>query len=403
MAPVFEYEAKNKKGEKLKGTLEVDESSQVVKQLREKGYYVTSINTKIEKKDVREYISVNKKVKISDLTTFSQQFAAMIDAGISLVESLEILREQIEHPRLLEVIVEIQKDVETGSGLSEAMARYPKVFPELYCQMVKAGETGGILDQVLNELAEYYERQAEINGKIRSALYYPVAISLVAVAVVIFLLTSIVPQFVSIFSTLGGKLPLPTRILLVLSSIIQNYWWLLLAFVLGIILILYRYKKTPRGELIFDRLTLKVPLFGQMMQKIIISRMANTLSILLESGVDLLSALTVTEDLIGNRVYASIITKARGQVREGVTLSQSLSGEKAFPRMVVQMIRVGEESGSLEKMLQKISDFYKREVAASVEGTISMIEPIMMVCLALVVGFIVISIVMPMFEMFQYF
>lgn len=403
MAPVFEYEAKNREGEKISGTLEVEDASLVVKQLREKGYFVTSLNQKTKKKDTGGYFSFSKRVKISDLAIFSQQFAAMIDAGISLVDALEILRGQIAHPRLKEVIIGIQEDVETGSGLSEAMLKYPDVFPELYCQMVRAGETGGILDKVLNQLAEHYERQNEINGKIKSALYYPFTILLVAIVVIIFLITNVVPQFISIFSSIGGALPLPTRILLSVSDFLQHYWWAIIIGITAIILILYNYKKTPRGEYWFDKLILKVPVIGKMMKKIFLSRLTNTLAILLDSGVDLLSALTVVEDVIGNQVFARILTEARAQVREGVTLSQPLSETKVFPSMVVQMIKVGEEAGSLEQMLKKISDFYEREVEANVEGTISLIEPVMIICLAIVVGFIVISIVMPMFEMFQYF
>lgn len=403
MAPVFEYEAKNREGEKISGTLEVEDASLVVKQLREKGYFVTSLNQKTNKKDTGGYFSFSKRVKISDLAIFSQQFAAMIDAGISLVDALEILRGQTDHPRLKEVIIAIQEDVEAGSGLSEAMLKYPDVFPDLYCQMIRAGETGGILDKVLNQLAEHYERQDEINGKIKSALYYPVTILLVAIVVIIFLITNVVPQFISIFSSIGGVLPLPTRILLSVSDFLQHYWWAIIIGITAIILILYNYKKTPRGEYWFDKLILKVPVIGKMMKKIFLSRLTNTLAILLDSGVDLLSALTVVEDVIGNQVFARILTEARAQVREGVTLSQPLSETKVFPSMVVQMIKVGEEAGSLEQMLKKISDFYEREVEANVEGTISLIEPVMIICLAIVVGFIVISIVMPMFEMFQYF
>lgn len=403
MAPVFEYEAKNREGEKINGVLEVEDASLAAKQLREKGYFITSLNQKTKKKDAGGYFSFSKRVKISDLAIFSQQFAAMIDAGISLVDALEILRGQIDHPRLKEVIIGIQEDVETGSGLSEAMLKYPDVFPDLYCQMIRAGETGGILDKVLNQLAEHYERQDKINGKIKSALYYPATILLVAIVVIIFLITNVVPQFVSIFSSIGGALPLPTRILLSVSDFLQHYWWAIIMGITAIILILYNYKKTPRGEYWFDRLILKVPVIGKMMKKIFLSRLTNTLAILLDSGVDLLSALTVVENVIGNQVFARILTEARVQVREGVTLSQPLSETKVFPSMVVQMIKVGEEAGSLEQMLKKISDFYEREVEASVEGTISLIEPVMIVCLAIVVGFIVISIVMPMFDMFQYF
>lgn len=403
MTPVFEYEARNREGERISGILEGEDTSLVARQLREKGYYVTSISKKSERKDIGEFLKFSRKVKIKDLAVFSQQFAAMIDAGISLVDALNILQEQVEHERLKEVITAIREDIETGSGLSEAMAKHPDVFPDLYCQMVMAGESGGVLDKVLNRLAAHYERQDEINGKIKSGLYYPVTILVVAIAVVIFLVTTVVPQFVSIFSSVGGVLPLPTRILLALSSFMQHYWWVIILGIVGIILALVKYKQTPQGEYRFDKLLLKIPIIGKMVRKIYLSRISSTLAILLESGVDLLSGLTIIEEVVGNKVYAEILSKARLQVREGVPLSRPLSTAEEFPAMVVHMVKVGEEAGSLELMLKKVASFYEREVEASIDGTISLIEPALIVCLALVVGFIVISIAMPMFDMYQYF
>lgn len=406
MATVFEYQARTKKGEKVTGTLEADSSNQAARQLREKGLYVTSISEKKSSRelgDISKYLKLTRRVKTKDLAFFSQQFAAMIDAGISLVEALNILEDQTEHPRLKEVLGAIEEDVTTGTGLSESMMKYSDVFPNLYCQMVRAGESGGVLDQVLNQLANHYEKQEEINGKIRSALYYPVTILIVAIVVVIFLITNVVPTFVGIFASTGGTLPLPTRILLQISEFMQNYWWALLSAFALILFGLSSYKKKPTGAYQFDRLILKIPLIGGMMKKVYLSRFTSTLAILLSSGVDLLSALTIVEDVINNRIYAEVLVEARTQVREGVVFSKPLSESGLFPSMVVQMIRVGEEAGALEKMLYKITEFYDREVEASVESTISMIEPVMIVFLAIIVGFIVISIVLPMFDMFQYF
>lgn len=403
MAPVFEYEAKNKKGEKISGELTAEQSSQAVKQLREKGYFVTSIKKKLEKKDIKEFLKFNKRVKTNDLAVFSQQFSAMINAGITVVDSLEILREQIEHTKLKEVIINIQEEVETGTSLSEAMGKHPDVFPDLYCQMVKAGETGGILDKVLIQLAEHYERQDEINGKIKSSLYYPLTIMLVAVVVVVFLMIQVVPQFVSMFASFGGILPLPTRILLSVSGFLQKYWWIVFLFIFLLLILIFKYIQTPEGKYKFDQVMLKLPVIGKMMKKIYLSRFANTLSILLGSGVSLLSALTIVEDIISNKVFARALTEVRSQVREGATFSEPLISTKLFPGMVIQMIKVGEEAGTLENMLKKISVYYDREVENSIDSSISLIEPVMIVILALVVGFIVVSIVMPMFDMFQFF
>lgn len=403
MAPEFKYIAKNKSGDKIEGTLEADDSSQVVKKLKEKGYYVTSLNKKKNRKDVMEFFNFNKRVTISDLAVFSQQFSVMINAGVSLVESLEIMSEQLAHPHLKNVIEQIQSDVETGSSLAEAMNKHPDVFPTLYRQLIKAGETGGVLDKVLVKLANHYERQDELMGKIKSSLYYPAAIMLVAVAVVIFLVVNVVPTFVSMFSSFDAQLPLPTRLLLGFSSIMQNFWWLILLSLIIIIYGLYRYYKTNSGKILLDRLLLKIPALGKMFKKIYISRFASTLAILMDSGVDLLSSLAIVEDVVNNKVYADALVKARTRVREGENLSKILGEyDNLFSSMIIQMIRVGEESGSIGEMLFKISDFYDREVESSIDGTVSLIEPVLIVMLAFVIGFIAISIVLPMFDMFSY-
>ena len=403
MAPIYEYEAISRGGERVAGRIEADRSNIAAKQLKESGYYVTSIKEVQEKKDLGSVLKASGRVKTKDLTIFSHQFAAMIDAGISLVDALNILYEEAEHPKLKEVIREIQEDIETGSSLSDAMSRHPKVFPELYCQLVRAGETGGVLNTVLNQLAAHYDKQEEINGKVKSALYYPITILVIAVFVVIFLVVKIVPTFVGMFNSSGAALPLPTRILLGASDFLQTYWWALLLGIGGLLAIFYSYRQTPSGELQLDKLILKIPVIGNMMQKVILSRFSSTLAILLGSGVDLISSLNIVEDVVGNKVYANALVEARGQVREGVSFSRPLANMPIFPSILVQMVKIGEESGNLEMMLNKVSNFYDREVGNAVEASISLIEPLMIVFLAGVVGFIVISIVLPMFEMFQQF
>ncbi len=403
MSPVFNYVARSKSGEQINGTLEADNSSNVASQLREKGYYVTDLDEQRDRGSFREYLKFSRKVKIKDLSVFSQQFAAMIDAGISLVEALEIMQKQISHPELQKVVLAIQESVETGSSLAESMSEHPDIFPSLYVQLVRAGETGGVLDQVLNKLAAHYERQDELSGMVKSALYYPITILIVAVVVVVFLLLSVVPQFVGMFEDFGAQLPLPTRILLGSSTFLQTYWWGILIVVGLLGFFAYYYKNTPRGEIQFDKLKLKIPIIGNMLQKVYVSRFASTLAILMDSGVDLLSSLAIVEDVVGNRIYSRIITEARIQVREGVGLSSPLSSHEEFPPMVVQMIKIGEETGAIGNMLNKVSTFYDREVESSVDGAISLIEPIMIVMLAVVVGFVAVSIVTPMFDMFQYF
>lgn len=403
MATQFEYTAKNKNGETVEGEIEAEDKSAIASQLRSQGFYVTEIKEKRTARDVKEIFNFKKKVKLKDLAIFSQQFAAMIDAGISLVDALFILAKQTEHSTLKEVITQVQEDVETGISLADAFAKHPKVFPELYIQLVRAGESGGVLDTILNKLADHFDRQDELNSMVKSAMYYPLVILLVGVAVVIFLVLQVVPQFVGMFEDFGTQLPLPTRMLLGLSTFMQAYWWMLLLGAVIAIFLFSRYRKTPKGKERMDRLILKLPVLGPMMRKVYVSRFSSTLAILLDSGVDLLSSLSIVEDVVGNKVFSDILTDARVKVREGSTLSEPLKESGEYPPMLVHMLSVGEETGAVGDMLNKVSRFYDRQVEAAVDGAISLIEPIMIVLLAVMVGFVAISIVTPMFDMFQQF
>jgi len=402
MAPVFEYQARSKSGKKVNGTISADEPSLVASQLKEQGYYVTSVDQKVEKKDVGEYFSFLNRVTINDLAVFSQQFSVLINAGISLVDAIELLNDQTNNKKLQEVLREVQEEVETGSSLSDAFKNHSDVFPPLYYQLIKAGEAGGRLDTVLANLAEHYERQEELKNKVKSAMYYPVVVLIIAVLAVIGMLMFIVPQFVGMFADMGAELPLPTRILLMLSNFLQNYWWLLGGILAVIIFALLQYNKTAKGKLFFDSLKLKIPIMGILFKKIAISRFSGTLSMLLNSGVDLLAGLGIVEEVVGNDVYSQFITESRIKVRDGESLSASIEKDDLFPNMVVHMLRIGEETGQIDQLLQKVTDFYDREVESAVEGSISMIEPLMIVMLAIVVGSAVIAIVLPMFDMFQH-
>lgn len=403
MATEFVYEAKNKSGDKIKGSVEAENKSVIARQLRDKGYYITEINEKRSSIDIGELLKMHKKVKLKDLSIFSQQFAAMINAGISLVDALNILQDQTNHKHMQKVLSDVRDDVETGVSLADAVSKHPEAFPELYTQLIRAGESGGVLDTILDKLAVHYDRQDELNSMVKSALYYPAVILLVGVAVVIFLVTRVVPQFVGMFQDFGSDLPLPTRMLLGVSAFMQSYWWVMLLIVILGVFALGRYRKTPSGREQTDRIILKLPVIGDMMRKVYISRFSSTLAILIESGVDLLTSLTIVEDVVGNRVYTEILTDARVKVREGSTLSDPLEDSEEFPPMVVHMLRVGEETGAIGEMLDKVSRFYDRQTEAAVEGAISLIEPIMIVLLAVMVGFVAISIVTPMFDMFQQF
>ena len=402
MAPVFEYEVRSQNGQKIEGTLEAGNESMLASNLRKKGYYILNIKRKGKGFSLSGINLFEKKVKLNDLAIFARQFSAMINSGISIIDALDILRDQIDHPKLNQVVIAVTEDIETGSDLSESLSNHPDVFPELFVQMVRAGETGGIIGDVLDRIANHYEKQDELQGKIKSALYYPITIMVIALLVVIFLLTNVVPTFVSMFSDFGAELPLPTRILIGTSSFMESYWWLVGLIIIALIFLFRNYRKSPSGRLRTDAFILKIPQVGTMMQKIYLSRFSSTLSVLLSSGVDLLASLSIVEGVIGNKLYAQALTEARIKVREGSTLSEPLEKREEFPKLLVHMIKVGEESGAMSRMLDKVSMFYDREVDRSVEGVVSIIEPVIIVFLAIVVGFVVISIVMPMFDMYTY-
>jgi len=402
VAPVFEYEVRSQNGQKIEGTLEAGNESMLASNLRKKGYYILNIKRKGKGFSLSGINLFEKKVKLNDLAIFARQFSAMINSGISIIDALDILRDQIDHPKLNQVVIAVTEDIETGSDLSESLSNHPDVFPELFVQMVRAGETGGIIGDVLDRIANHYEKQDELQGKIKSALYYPITIMVIALLVVIFLLTNVVPTFVSMFSDFGAELPLPTRILIGTSSFMESYWWLVGLIIIALIFLFRNYRKSPSGRLRTDAFILKIPQVGTMMQKIYLSRFSSTLSVLLSSGVDLLASLSIVEGVIGNKLYAQALTEARIKVREGSTLSEPLEKREEFPKLLVHMIKVGEESGAMSRMLDKVSMFYDREVDRSVEGVVSIIEPVIIVFLAIVVGFVVISIVMPMFDMYTY-
>jgi type IV pilus assembly protein PilC len=283
--------------------------------LRKKGYYILNIKRKGKGFSLSGINLFEKKVKLNDLAIFARQFSAMINSGISIIDALDILRDQIDHPKLNQVVIAVTEDIETGSDLSESLSNHPDVFPELFVQMVRAGETGGIIGDVLDRIANHYEKQDELQGKIKSALYYPITIMVIALLVVIFLLTNVVPTFVSMFSDFGAELPLPTRILIGTSSFMESYWWLVGLIIIALIFLFRNYRKSPSGRLRTDAFILKIPQVGTMMQKIYLSRFSSTLSVLLSSGVDLLASLSIVEGVIGNKLYAQALTEARIKVR----------------------------------------------------------------------------------------
>ncbi len=397
MATTFAYKVKDRSGQVTSGTLEGDSVTTVVTKLRQKGLTVLNVSAKSASQNLSFNIGRKKKVKIKEITIFSRQFATMINAGLSLTKALHILAEQVENPTFAEVITKIQKDVEAGQTLSEALAKHPRVFSNLFVNMVRAGETGGVLDDVLLRVADHYEKDIAIKSKIKAAMTYPIAMFIMSMLIVFAMVTFVVPVFVNMFAQLGGDLPLPTKLLVFSSDVIHNYWYILIGLVFGARYLFKIYKNSDSGRLQLDKFKLKLPVFGQLFTKLAIARFTRTFGTLISSGVPILQAMDIVADTANNEVISGTIRSARLSIKEGETIAQPLEKSPVFPPMVVQMIAVGEETGALDSMLIKIADFYDEEVGNLVESLTSLIEPLMIVFMGIVVGGIIISLYLPMF------
>lgn len=399
MSSTFIFTGKNNQGRVIKGTMTANSQRDVAIRLREQGYFVVSITEKKESKEIKLDFLKPKKVKIYDLAIFCRQMATMIEAGLPLVQTLTILRDQAANPLLKETLADVVQKVETGRTLYEAAAAHPKVFPKIFVQMIKAGEAGGLLEEVLERLSEHFEKELALSQKVKSALMYPVIIIFVAIGVLFFLLIGIIPTFVEMFEGLGSELPGITQLIINISDFLRAYWYIVFGGLGLTFFVLNLFKKTPKGELLFDTVALKIPLIGDLLRKTMVSRFARTLGTLSASGVAIIEAVAIVEEIIENRVLSGILTEARVQLQEGIALSVPLEESKEFPRMLVEMVRIGEETGSIDAMLGRVADFYDQEVDHSVEGLVSMIEPAMVVFIAGIVGIIVVSVMLPMFEM----
>jgi type IV pilus assembly protein PilC len=395
----YAYKVRDREGRMLGGTLEADSQDAVAARLRQLGYAPISIEAEKGaglKADVR--LPGGGRVKLKDLALFSRQFATMINSGLSLLRALAILGDQATNRRLGEVVGQVRAEVEKGSSLSAAMARHPKVFNRLYVAMVRAGEIGGFLDQVLVKVAETFEKEVALRGKIRSAMTYPVVVFAMVIMIVSAMLIFIVPTFAGLYSSLGGTLPLPTRILIGASDVLKK-WFPLILLLLGVLAFLFkRWRATPAGRYRLDQFKLKVKVFGPLFHKTALSRFSRTLSTLIRSGVPILQGLEIVGETVNNGVISRAIKDVQDAVREGESLATPLSRHPTFPPMVVQMMAVGEETGALEVMLSKVGDFYDQEVEAAVASLTSMIEPLLIAVMGVVVGGMVVSLYLPLFS-----
>lgn len=397
--PVYTYKAKDISGKTVNATLEAQGQAFVVDAIRKKGLTIISIEESVEKKKKGISIAIKKKIKIDDLVVFARQLATMIDAGIPLVQGLDILSEQIEHKEFRNIVSRVRNDVETGSTLSEAIGRHPKVFSQLFINMVRAGESSGMLDDIMDRLAGYLEKTSALQRKIRSALVYPAVVVCMAFLITLILLLKVIPTFKEIFAGFGAKLPAPTLILITISDTLRSYFLLLLGVAVVLGFLISRYIKTEKGRLKYDQLLLNMPVFGILFKKVAVSKFTRTLSTLIKSGVSILAALEIVGKTAGNKVVENAVTDVRASIREGENIATPLAKSGVFPPMVVRMISVGEQTGELEKMLEKISDFYDEQVDSAVAGLTSMIEPLIIAFLGIVIGSIVIAMFMPIFKM----
>ncbi|MBI4259533.1 MAG: type II secretion system F family protein [Actinobacteria bacterium] len=398
MAETYAYRVRDRGGKIVTGTLLGDSQALVVNRLREMGYVPLQIQVKKEGLN-RELTLRPGHVKMKSMAVFSRQFATMVNSGLPILRALAILSDQTESKELTKVLTQVRIDVERGSSLSEAMTRHPKVFTNLYIAMIRSGEVGGVLDSVLLRLADNIEKEVALRQKIKSAMTYPVVVLLMVGMILTAMLLFIVPQFEGIYANLGGTLPLPTRILLGTSALIRNFWFVWLALTVGFVIAFRRYKKTERGRAQVDMLKLKVPVFGNLFHKSALSRFANTLGVLLRSGVPILQALDIVKDTVNNKVISVAVSDVQSSVKEGESIAKPLGKHAVFPPMVVQMLAVGEETGAVDSMLEKVAQFYDEEVTASVDALTSLIEPLMIAVIGGAVGLSVVALYLPMFNL----
>lgn len=396
--PYYRYTAKDKSGKTVGGQLECPDEKSLIVLLRQQELVILSVQQDKKKEGATFKSQFRAKVKLSDLVLFSRQLATMIDSGISLVQALDILTEQIDSSAFKKVIAEVKKDVSTGTSFHEALARHPEAFSPLFVNMVKAGESSGSLDDIMERLATYLEKTDSLIRKVRSAMIYPLVVATMAVLITLVLMIKVVPVFKSMFSDLGGQLPLPTRILIAVSDfLIHSIAFWVSGLVVGVFF-LKRFLKTDRGRILFDHFKLTMPVFGIIFRKVAVSKFSRTLATLTKSGVPILTALEIVGKTAGNKTIEIAVEKVRSSIREGENITGPLLRSKVFPPMVVRMIAVGEQTGELEKMLTKIADFYDDQVDASVSGLTSLIEPLVIAFLGVIIGTIVICMFLPIFK-----
>ncbi len=404
--PVYEYRALDRAGKNRDGIIDADSPIAARQKLRETGVFPVSV--KVSASSAKGSASgktirwpVIKRIKLTELSVATRQLAILLGAGITLVASLEAMLMQVSNQGFKRVLAQIKESVNEGNSLAQALSNHPRVFSNVYINMVRAGEASGSLELVLHRLADLSEQEQALKGRLKAAMAYPVLMSCVGVVVVFFLVAFVVPNVTRIFNEMHQALPLPTLILIGVSNFLMKFWWLVIAAGAGLMVLLWRLKNTKKGRYRWDRLKLAFPLVGPFNIKTAVARFSRTLGSLLQNGVPLLTALDIVKNVVGNTLFAEVVDAAMSAVEKGNALANAITGNPCFPPIAVQMISAGEQSGHLEEMLDKIADMYEREVEAQVMSMTSMLEPVMILFMGVTVGFIVISMLLPIFDLNQ--
>ena len=400
--PVFDYKALTASGEQVTGIIDADSLADARSKLRQKRLFPTDVTESDEKVDLRSDQATSRifqRIKPMDVAVFTRQMATLLGSGLQLVQGLNALIDQLEKSPLKRVIIGVRDDVNAGKSFADALRRFPRVFPPLYINMIQAGEAAGALDMVLERLADLTEKNVKMRNHIRSVMVYPALVACIGVVMVVFLLVKVVPTITDIFAETKQALPLPTVILLNVSDFLRSYWWVIIFITAGLYFLFTAWKKGPKGRLILDRLKLRLPLVGPLIRKISVVRFSRTLSTLLSSGAPLLGSMEIVKNIVNNTSIANSIEEAIEAIRAGQSVAGPFRKSRVFPPIVVHMISIGEASGALEPMLDKIAQSYEDEVESSVSAMTSLLEPIMIVVMGVVVGYIVLSILLPIFQM----
>lgn len=405
--PQFQYKARDEKGTLVENVALADSVVELKQQLKDKGLYLIDAED-AEKQgsildfDLSDYFGKYMKVGLKDMVIFNRQYAALINAGVAMIRALTLMARQTENPKMKKILTQVKNDVEQGMSLSDAFGRHPDTFDTLYVSMIRAGETGGVLDEVLDRIAKFMEDRARLVGQVKSAMAYPAIVTILATIIFFIMLTFVLPKFGQLFSRLGGDLPAYTQFLINVSNFLRSPWIILvIAVVVGLVFLFKQIYSTDTGKFVIDKYSMKLPVFGDLLQKVAIARFTRTFGTLVRSGVPILNCLEIVEESAGNAVLARVVNDVKTEVSQGGTISDPLERSPLFPPMVCSMIAIGEETGELDAMLSKIADFYDMEVETAVGALTSLMEPIMIVVLGGAVGAVIVGMYLPLFKIFE--